>query len=51
MKRQITSGIISAALLLALSATASAQYKVSSQQAVGGFVHVESVSYGPAAKN
>ena len=50
MKRQITSGIISAALLLVLSATASAQYKVSSQQTVGGFVHVESVSYDPAAK-
>ena len=44
---------LSAALsigLLAFSTTASAQYKMTSRQTVGGFVHVESVSYDPAAK-
>lgn len=34
----------------AVSTGASAQYKVSSQQTVGGFVHVESVTCDPAAK-
>jgi hypothetical protein len=32
------------------AAPASAQYRVTSDQTVGGFVHVESVSYDPAAK-
>ncbi len=38
------------ALLLAFSATASAQYRATSEQTVGGFIHIESVSYDPAAK-
>jgi hypothetical protein len=42
--------VLAASALLALPAAASAQYRVSSQQTVGGFVHVESVSYDPAAK-
>ena len=42
--------VLAAAALLALPVAASAQYRVSSQQTVGGFVHVESVSYDPVAK-
>jgi hypothetical protein len=47
MKRNV---LFAAAALLAFSTAATAQYRVSSQQTVGGFVHVESVSYDPAAK-
>ena len=50
MKRNATFALFAAAALLAFSTAASAQYRVSSQQTVGGFVHVESVSYDPAAK-
>jgi hypothetical protein len=42
--------VLAASSLLALPVAASAQYRVTSQQTVGGFVHVESVSYDPAAK-
>ncbi|HLX82003.1 MAG TPA: hypothetical protein VKS43_15605, partial [Burkholderiales bacterium] len=49
MQRRI-SVYMALSALLAFSAAASAQYRVSSQQTVGGFVHVESVSYDPAAK-
>jgi len=42
--------IVVALSALAFSTAAFAQYKVSSQQTVGGFIHVESVSYDPAAK-
>ncbi|HUK05442.1 MAG TPA: hypothetical protein VLV90_10225 [Burkholderiales bacterium] len=42
--------VLAASALLALPAAAPAQVRVTSQQTVGGFVHVESVSYDPAAK-
>jgi hypothetical protein len=42
--------LIALPALLAFATAAPAQYKVSSQQTVGGFAHVESVSYDAAAK-
>jgi hypothetical protein len=47
MKRNV---LFAAAALALLSTAAAAQYRVTSEQTVGGFVHVESVSYDPAAK-
>lgn len=41
---------IGALALTTATTAASAQYRVSSQQTVGGFAHVESVGYDPAAK-